>query len=75
MQLVRRLCNVIWSLYRIEWWRKIMSVVAKGNVHHVICSDFPRNASSARELFQLNDNFREYNNEIGQRIGPSNECT
>ena len=75
MKLVKRLCNVTWSLYRIEWWRKIMSVVAKGNVHHVICSDFPRNVSSAKELFVNDDNFREYNNKIGQRIGLSKQGT
>ena len=52
-----------------------MSVVAKGNVHHVTCSDFPRNNSSADKLFLQDDNFREYNNKIGQRIGPSNQRT
>ena len=50
-----------------------MALVAKGNVRHVTCKEFPTNVVSAKKMFQQNQNFQEYNNKIGNKISPCNE--
>lgn len=50
-----------------------MKLVVKEDVDHVNCIDFPRNVSSAKQLFEGDEKFKEYNQKFESKIKPTEE--
>ena len=57
--LIQKCCSIIWSLYKIEWWKAITSKVSKSCCTRVKCSDFPTTNVEVVNFFEMEDNYHD----------------
>ena len=58
-ELIKKCCTIIWSLYKIEWWKAITSKVSKSCCTRVKCSDFPTTNIEVKNFFESEDTYHE----------------